>query len=83
MVLSGDGSDEVAEGYLYFHMAPSPEAAHEEAVRLVHDINLYDLLRAERCTSYHGVEIRVPFLDRKFVDFYMRHVTLFISTCFP
>ena len=75
-MLSGEGSDEIAEGYLYFHMAPSPVAAHEEAMRLVREMHLYDLLRAERCTAYHGVEIRLPFLDRKFVDFYMRYAEL-------
>lgn len=74
MVLSGDGSDEVTAGYLYFHLAPSPEEAHNEAMRLLREMYLYDLLRAERSTVYHRLEIRFPFLDSKFVNFYMRYV---------
>lgn len=74
MFLTGDGCDEVAAGYLYFHSAPTPLAAHEEAIRLLKEIHLYDLARAERCTAYHGLEIRLPFLDQKFIDFYMKYV---------
>ena len=74
VLLIGDGSDEVAAGYLYFHLAPSPQEAHEEAMRLVRELFIYDVLRADRCTAYHGLEARVPFLDRKFVDFYMKFV---------
>ena len=74
VLLIGDGSDEVAAGYLYFHLAPSPLEAHEEAMRLVRELFVYDVLRADRSTAYHGLEARVPFLDRKFVDFYMKFV---------
>ena len=74
VLLIGDGSDEVAAGYLYFHLAPSPVEAHEEAMRLVRELFVYDVLRADRSTAYHGLEVRVPFLDRKFVDFYMKYV---------
>ena len=64
MVLIGEGSDEVTAGYLYFHYAHSAVEAHEDAIRLVREMHLYDLLRTERCTAYHGLEIRLPFLDR-------------------
>lgn len=72
VVLIADGSDEITAGYIYHHNAPSPEAVHEDAKRLLRELHLYDLLRAERCTAYHGLQSRLPFLDRKFIDYYMR-----------
>lgn len=68
VIFSGEGSDEVLEGYLYFHNAPSPQEGEEESLRLIRNLHLYDVLRADRCISVHGLEPRVPFLDRKFVN---------------
>ncbi|KAL1983216.1 hypothetical protein VTN96DRAFT_390 [Rasamsonia emersonii] len=68
MVLSGEGSDEIFGGYLYFHAAPSKEAFHEETVRRVKNLHLADCLRANKSTSAWGVEARVPFLDKQFLE---------------
>ncbi len=65
MVLSGEGSDEIFGGYLYFHAAPSKEAFHEETVRRIKNLHLSDCLRANKSTAAWGVEARVPFLDRE------------------
>lgn len=65
MVLSGEGSDEIFGGYLYFHAAPSTEAFHEETVRRIKNLHLSDCLRANKSTAAWGVEARVPFLDRE------------------
>jgi len=72
MVLSGEGSDELFGGYLYFHKAPSPEALHEETVRKINKLHLYDCLRANKSLAAWGVEGRVPFLDKEFMDVAMR-----------
>ena len=64
MVLSGEGSDEIFGGYLYFHAAPSKEAFHEETVRRIKNLHLSDCLRANKSTAAWGVEARVPFLDK-------------------
>ena len=72
MVLSGEGADEVFGGYLYFHKAPTPEAFHEETVRKLSKLHLYDCLRANKSLSAWGVEGRVPFLDKEFLDVAMR-----------
>ena len=68
MVLSGEGSDEIFGGYLYFHNAPDRRAFHEECVRRVKNLHLADCLRANKSTSAWGVEARVPFLDKQFLD---------------
>lgn len=68
MVLSGEGADEVFGGYLYFHKAPDPQAFHEETVRKLSKLYLYDCLRANKSLSAWGVEGRVPFLDKEFLD---------------
>lgn len=65
MVLSGEGSDEIFGGYLYFHAAPNKEAFHEETVRRIKNLHLADCLRANKSTSAWGLEARVPFLDKK------------------
>ena len=72
MVLSGEGADEIFGGYLYFHKAPSPNAFHEETVRKIKKLHLYDCLRANKSLSAWGVEGRVPFLDKEFLDTAMR-----------
>ncbi len=72
MVLSGEGSDELFGGYLYFHKAPSPEALHEETVRKINKLHLYDCLGANKSLAAWGVEGRVPFLDKEFMDVAMR-----------
>ncbi|MBQ8948455.1 MAG: asparagine synthase B [Prevotella sp.] len=72
MVLSGEGADEVFGGYLYFHKAPSARAFHEETVRKLSKLHLYDCLRANKSLSAWGVEGRVPFLDKEFLDVAMR-----------
>ncbi|MEM9596256.1 MAG: asparagine synthase B [Acidobacteriota bacterium] len=68
MVLSGEGSDEIFGGYLYFHKAPDVGAFHDETVRKLGDLHLYDCLRANKSMSAWGVEARVPFLDTAFLD---------------
>ncbi len=72
MVLSGEGADEIFGGYLYFHKAPNAKAFHEETVRKLSKLHLYDCLRANKSLSAWGVEGRVPFLDKEFLDVAMR-----------
>ena len=72
MVLSGEGADEIFGGYLYFHKAPSAQAFHEETVRKLSKLYLYDCLRANKSLCAWGVEGRVPFLDNEFLDVAMR-----------
>ena len=72
MVLSGEGADEIFGGYLYFHKAPTAQAFHEETVRKLSKLHLYDCLRANKSLSAWGVEGRVPFLDKEFLDVAMR-----------
>mgnify|MGYP000963154689 FL=1 len=68
MVLSGEGADEIFGGYLYFHKAPSPEEFHKETVRKLSKLYMYDCLRANKSLAAWGVEGRVPFLDKEFLD---------------
>ena len=72
MVLSGEGADELFGGYLYFHKAPDARAFHEETVRKLGKLHLYDCLRANKALAAWGVEGRVPFLDKEFMDIAMR-----------
>lgn len=72
MVLSGEGADEMFGGYLYFHKAPSAEEFHKETVRKLSKLHQYDCLRANKSLSAWGVEGRVPFLDKEFLDVAMR-----------
>ena len=72
MVLSGEGADEIFGGYLYFHKAPSAQAFHEETVRKLSKLHYYDCLRANKSLAAWGVEGRVPFLDKEFLDVAMR-----------
>jgi len=72
MVLSGEGADEIFGGYLYFHKAPSAKDFHEETIRKLGKLHLYDCLRANKSLAAWGVEGRVPFLDKEFLDVAMR-----------
>ncbi|MEM7162131.1 MAG: asparagine synthase B [Bacteroidota bacterium] len=72
MVLSGEGADEIFGGYLYFHKAPNAQAFHEETVRKLSKLHLYDCLRANKSLAAWGIEGRVPFLDKEFMDVAMR-----------
>lgn len=70
VIFSGEGSDEVCQGYIYFYKAPNPQAGHDESLRLCNDLYLYDVCRADRTTAAHGLELRVPFLDHFFTSYY-------------
>lgn len=72
MVLSGEGSDELFGGYLYFHKAPNAREFHEETVRKLSKLHMYDCLRANKSLAAWGIEGRVPFLDKDFIDVAMR-----------
>ncbi len=72
MVLSGEGADELFGGYLYFHRAPSAKEFHEETVRKLSKLHMYDCLRANKSLAAWGIEGRVPFLDKEFMDVAMR-----------
>jgi len=72
MVLSGEGADEIFGGYLYFHKAPNAEEFHKETVRKLDKLHMYDCLRANKSLAAWGVEGRVPFLDKEFMDVAMR-----------
>jgi len=71
VLLIGDGSDELAAGYMYFFNAPNARESHAENMRLLNDIHYYDVLRADRGVADNGLEARVPFLDHEFVDYYL------------
>jgi asparagine synthase (glutamine-hydrolysing) len=71
VLLTGEGSDELTSGYMYFHNAPSPDESHKENVRLLKDIHKFDGLRVDRAMACHGLEVRIPFLDTKFIDLYL------------
>ena len=68
VLLSGEGADELFCGYLYFHNAPNITELENESTRLIKELYMYDVLRADRCISSHGLELRVPFLDRRLID---------------
>ena len=70
VIFNGDGSDEVAGGYLYFHEAPDKYEFDRECRRLLHNIHYFDVLRSDRCISSHGLEPRTPFLDRGWIELY-------------
>ena len=72
VLLNGDGSDEIMCGYLYFHNAPNDTELHNDSVRLIDDIHLFDGLRVDRCISHFGLEARLPFLDYEIVKFFKK-----------
>ena len=69
VIFSGEGSDEVFGGYLYFHNAPDSFELHRETIRLVSNLHIYDVLRADRCTSGNSLELREPFLDKELINY--------------
>ena len=71
VLFSGEGSDELCQGYGYFHKAPTAADADSESRRILHDLYLYDNLRIDRTTAAHGLEVRVPFLDKFFTSYYL------------
>jgi len=71
VIMSGEGADELAQGYIYFHKAPSPQEADKESKRLLEDLYLFDVLRTDRSTAAHGLEVRAPFLDHAFTSYYL------------
>ena len=71
VIFSGEGSDEVCQGYIYFQKAPTAQEGHKESHRLLEDLYFYDVLRLDRTTAAHGLEVRVPFLDKYFTSYYL------------
>ena len=69
VILSGEGADELFGGYIYFRNAPTAKDFQEETVKLLQNVNSFDVLRADRCTSAHGLELRVPFFDKALVNY--------------
>ena len=67
----GEGADELCQGYIYFHKVPTPQEADAESHRLLQDLYLYDNLRADRTVAAHGLELRLPFLDKAFSSYYL------------
>ena len=80
VLMSGEGADEVCQGYLYFHNQPNYLDGHKESIRLINDLLYFDVLRSDRSVSSNGLEVRVPFLDKDFLHFY---VSLFPSLRSP
>lgn len=72
VLFSGEGSDEIFSGYLYFHLAPDNKSLEDESRSLVENLYKYDVLRADRCISSHGLELREPFLDIDLINYYLR-----------
>lgn len=71
VIFSGEGSDEASGSYMYFHNAPDVESFHKETERLLSELHLFDVLRADKSSAAAGLEIRVPFLDKQFIKYYM------------
>ena len=67
----GEGADELCQGYIYFHKAPSEEEGDAESRRLLEDLHYFDVLRADRTIAAHGLELRVPFLDHFMIHTYL------------
>lgn len=71
VIMSGEGADELAQGYIYFHKQPSSEEGDEESKRLLKDLYMFDVLRTDRSTAAHGLEVRAPFLDHSFTSYFL------------
>lgn len=71
VLFSGEGADEIGQGYVYFYKQPSAQEGHDESIRLCNDLYLFDVARADRTTAAHGLELRVPFLDHFFCHYYL------------
>lgn len=71
VIYSGEGSDEASGSYMYFHNAPNDNEFHKETIRLIKDLQYFDVLRCDKSIASAGLEVRVPFLDKKFLDYYM------------
>jgi len=71
VIFSGEGSDEASGSYMYFHNAPDEKSFHQETERLLSELHLFDVLRADKSAAAAGLEIRVPFLDKQFIKYYM------------
>tara|TARA_B110000208_G_scaffold22116_1_gene28074 strand:- start:38 stop:1609 length:1572 start_codon:yes stop_codon:yes gene_type:complete len=71
VILSGEGSDEASGSYLYFHNAPNKEEFKKETIRLIEDVRYFDVIRCDKTTAGAGLEVRVPFFDKEFIDYYM------------
>ena len=71
VIFSGEGSDEASGSYLYFHNAPTPTDFQNECIRLLKDVHMFDVLRGDKTTAGNGLEIRVPFFDKDFINYYM------------
>jgi asparagine synthase (glutamine-hydrolysing) len=71
VVLSDEGADKVCQGYFYFYRQPTPEEGDRESRRLCQDLYFYDVIRADRTNTSHGLELRVPFLDHTFTSYYL------------
>ena len=72
VIYSGEGADEVTQGYLYFHNAPCTIESSLDSKRLVDNLHYFDVKRVDRTVSVHGLEVRVPFLDKKFVETFFK-----------
>lgn len=72
VIMSGEGSDEASGSYMYFHNAPSTDAFHDETIRLLKELPFFDVQRCDKSIAAHGLEARVPFLDRVFLEMYMQ-----------
>jgi len=71
VIFSGEGADELSGSYMYFHNAPSEQQFSDETIRLIKDLHFYDVLRCDKSTACNGLEVRVPFLDKEFVEYYV------------